>query len=170
MKMNRCVLIIFAFIQIVSCANCQQFLYIETKLDGCNNPLPMAYYVEICDSINSQDLLNNDSLLVDYLNKSQKIYVSTEVVYILRDTSITEKVENKFIADYEQYRNDYSFLRCENWDHFQVKIALVEHDSIKYSLLNWAHPKSVESYDYKNNAIHISIAKQRNFNYAYQIE
>lgn len=168
--MTRTIIILFAFLHLVSYANCKQYLYIETRLGGCNEPIPMAYYVEISDSINPRSLLENDSLIVEYLNRSEKIYIDEDMVYILRDTTITKEVGNKFIKDYEQYRKEYNFVRVESWDHFQIKIAIVEHDVIKYSNIQWANPKNVELYEYQNNAIHIIIDKKSKFNFAYLIE
>lgn len=168
--MTRTIVLIIAFAQIYSYANCKQYLYVETRLGGCYEPLPIAYYVEVPDLINPNKILENDSVLVGFLNKSDKIYASCEMLYILRDTAITENIENKFIKDYEDYRKAYSFVRNENWDHFQIKIAVVEHEMIEHSPLNLAHPKNAELYEYQNGEIHITISEKRNFNYAYKFE
>lgn len=168
--MTRTITLMIAFIQIVNYAICQQFLYVETKLGGCYEPLPMAYYVELPDSVNLQTLLENDSLLVNFLNTSSKIYASVDMIYFLRDSTITEEMEDKFILDYQQFRKNYTFVRNENWGNFHIKIALVEHELIKYSPVKWTHPENAELYDYKDNRIQISISEKRNFNYAYHIE
>lgn len=161
---------ILAFLLIANYANSKQYMYIETKLGGCYEPIPTAFYVEVPDSIDPYFLLENDSLLVDFLNQHKKIYASYDMLLMLPEVRISEEVANEFDSEWKKHRATYHFSRKENWDHFSIQIAIVEHLEIQQSTLKWAHPKNAASYAYQNDHIHIFVEKQTDFTCAFSFE
>ncbi|MEO9256755.1 MAG: hypothetical protein ABI207_00155 [Crocinitomicaceae bacterium] len=161
MTIKRTLLIISLFV--AHFIGAQQYLYVETSLGGHHEPLPEAYYVKI-DSINVDELIHNDSLLVAFLNSAQKIYCFLDLMLLLRD--IDSSTQENFQFEYNEKRKNYNFIREAKWDNFYVKIAVVNH-SIKYSELKFANPRNAEEYEYYRDAIHIKIIKKSIFNIAY---
>ena len=161
---------LLAFFLIANYASGKQYVYLETKLGGCYEPVPTAFYVEVPDSIDPYFLLENDSLLVDFLNQHEKIYVSWDLLFLLRDTNLSEEDVTQLQTAYDQHRSTYHFSRKEHWDHFSIQIAVVEHPEIQQSTLKWAHPKNAASYTYLNDAIHIFVEMQTDFTCALSFE
>lgn len=145
----------------------QQQLYIETNLGGCYEPLPTAYYVELDSTIDVDEILLNDSLLVNFLNSAPKIYCSSDLIYLFKD--IDSSTQENFQSEYIEKRKSYTFIREEKWDNFYVKIAVINHN-VKYTELKWVNPKSAEEYEYNDDSIHIKIVEKSIFNYAYSLK
>jgi|GEM_PF-4664760 len=97
MTLKRTLLILSLFV--VHFIGAQQYLYVETSLGGHHEPLLETYYVEI-DSINVDELIHNDSLLVAFLNSAQKIYCSLDLMLLLRnlDSSTQENFQFEYNA------------------------------------------------------------------------
>tara|TARA_B100000508_G_scaffold8752_1_gene6316 strand:+ start:225 stop:695 length:471 start_codon:yes stop_codon:yes gene_type:complete len=155
---------------IVQTAMARKYLYVEHKLGGCYEPIPTSFYVSIPDSVNIEKIIQNDSLLIDFIKQSQIVYASELLVFSVGHYGVDEQQQDDFIEDYAMHTETYSFFREEKWDNFKVKLAIVEHRDIKYKNVKFGYDKEVGNYQVDQDGVHIEVVETRSYNVAYAFE
>lgn len=145
----------------------KKYLYVETELGGCHEPIPTSFYVSIPDSVDIGKIVENDSLLVDFLNNNEIIYASDLLIFKVRHYGINEQQQDKFIDDYASYKKEYTFVREEEWDNFSVKLTIVDHEDIKHKNVKFGQKEKVGSYEADQDGIHITIISTKSYKVAY---
>lgn len=148
----------------------KKYLYVEIELGGCYEPIPTSFYVCIPDSVDIDRIVSNDSVLVSFLNNNELIYASDLLIFKVHHYGINEQQQDKFIDDYINYKKDYTFAREEKWDNFSVKLAIVEHEDIKYKNVKFGQKEKVGSYEADQDGIHIKVIGSKSYKVAYAFE
>lgn len=149
----------------------QQYLYFELRINGdgfCGyQSMPSPIYVELNDSIEIDEIIQNDSLLVETLNRSTKIYLNEDMVYLMRDVdSITQ---NNFDSLFMVKQKSYEFFKIEKWDNYTVKIAKANHP-VLFKEIKFAQPVNTINFHYDITGIHFIENSSKNIKYVYLFE